>query len=63
MGRLTGLTLLDRMTILTSLISMARLTGKARKEGLYRLTVAATHTRLTRMVIPTSRRRFIGGQG
>ena len=52
-GRMTGLTLLDRPTILTSAISMESLTGVDRKEALYRLTLMATHTRLARMVSPT----------
>ena len=55
-GRLNGLTFLDRMAILTSVISMERLNGKDRQEGLYRQTVMGAHTKLTRTVIPTSRR-------
>ena len=60
-GRLTGLTLLDRLTILTSVIRMERLSGQYRQEGLYRLPVMATHTRMTRTITPTSRRMFISG--
>ena len=55
LGRLTCLTLLDRMTILTSAISMARLNVDDRQEELYRLTVMAANTRLTRTVGPGSR--------
>ena len=50
-GRLTGLTSLDILTILTRVISMERLTGKDRQDGLYRLTVTDTHTRLTSTVL------------
>ena len=60
-GRMTGLTLLDRQSILTSVISTETLTGNDRQEGQYRLTVMATHTRLTRTVSPASRHRAIRG--
>ena len=59
--RLDGLTVLDRRTILTRASSMARLTGEDRHEGMYRLTGMATHTRLTRMVSPTSWNMYIRG--
>ena len=61
MGRLTGLTFLGRLTVLTSVTSMEILTGKDRREGLCRLEVLDTHTKMTRMVSPTSRRMFIRG--
>ena len=54
-GRLTCLTLLGRMAILTSAIGMAILNVEGRQEELYRLTVMATNTRLTRTVGPSSR--------
>ena len=62
-GRMTGLTLLDRLTILSSVVSMEIMNGADRKEGLCSLTVTATHTRLTRTAIPTSRHRDIRGSG
>ena len=55
LGRLTGLTRLDRLTRAIT----ERLTGGAGPEGLYRLTVFATHNRRTTTVSPTRRRRFI----
>ena len=55
-GRLTGLPWLDRLTVLNGSISMARLTGKAKPEGLCRLTVIARNTRLTRIVRLNRRR-------
>ena len=61
--RLGGLTSLDRQTLLARVISTARLTGKDMQEGLYRLTGMAAHTRLARMVSPTSRHMYIGGKG
>ena len=60
-GILNGLTFLDRLAILTSVISMERTNGKNRQVGLYSLTVTVTNTRLTRTAIPTSRRRAIRG--
>ena len=60
-GSLTVLTLLGRLTRLTGSITTARPTGKDRQEDLYRLTVMDPHNRLTRMVRPTSRHRFIRG--
>ena len=61
LGRLNGLTLLDILIILTRVISMEGLTGKDRQEGLYRLTVMATHARLNRTASLTSLHRFIRG--
>ena len=55
LGRLTCLALLGRMAILTSAISMERLNVDDRQEELYRLTVMAANTRLTRTVGPSSR--------
>ena len=47
-GRLNGRTFLGGLTMLTSVPSMKRLTGNDRKEGLYRLAVTDTHSRMTR---------------
>ena len=67
LGRLTGLALLDILIILTRVISMERLNGKDRQEGLYRRTVSGTRTRLIRTISPTSRRyqntRWVGWMG
>ena len=63
-GRLTGQTLLGRPTILTRSISMERLNGGDRQEGVYRLTVMAMRNRLNRLnrtVFLTIRQRFIRG--
>ena len=57
----TCLTLRGKLTILTSAISMGRLTRKDRHGGLYRLTATATRTRLTRMITPTSQHMRIRG--
>ena len=62
-GRLIGLTFMGRLTILAIVISMARLTGGDKLGWLYRLGDMAAHTRMTRMVTPTSRHRFIRGWG
>ena len=59
--RMDGLALLDSLTILTRVISMGRLTGNDRQEGVYRLTGMATDARLRRMVIPASRHISIRG--
>ena len=67
LGRPSGLAFLDRMTLLTRVISIGRLNGKDRQEGLYRRTVPGTRTRLIRTISPTSRRyqntRWVGWMG
>ena len=59
--RLTGVNLQYRLTIQPSAISVDSFTGSDRQEELYRLTLMATHTRLTRMIGPARRHRFIRG--
>ena len=62
-GWITGPSLLGKLTLLTSLGSMEKLTGKYRQEGMYRPTVMDTHNRLGRRVFLTGRQRFSGCQG